>query len=481
MLIDNTMAFQSDVSLSFASNSKKTSIKHNERRTKEDALKLVNKDSHINPDLTDENLVLVSKPIKRVYSEVFGEAVKAYNQKQRRKDRRIKDFYSKVWHSKNLDPQKEFIVQVGRKDEPLSADPKRNRDLQKQILTKYFKAFEQTYPQLHPYSASIHVDEEGAPHLHLCVVPEATGYKRGISKQPSFSKALGLKSVDDFKAFCEDNRKLLLDATNEVLGTDLKRRNVGTHTYQMPDEYRHLMAEANQKKEEAEEVLSDAQEQAKEIISRAETKAKTKSEVNAEVARYRENEMSKVDKEVVAYKQGKLSQVDREVKTYKSKVADEVKTYKVDEKNKADSDLKIYRASVKADIDSEKLDADQKLAEATQKFTEALAKENELNTRERDLADRELMLKNKQEALNEESQNLDDREEKLNRREKYLDHLENALKEKIDAFNEHMTKTFRQLGELTKEKLKKLNVWAHEQEQMQITLDDLNQHKDQQL
>lgn len=480
MIIDNTTAFQRDVSLSFASNSKKTSIKHNER-TAESVKHLENKDHHINPDLTSENVILVSKPIKKVYSEVFGEAVEAYNKKQRRKDRRIKDFYSKVWHSKNLDAQKEFIVQVGRKDEPLSTDPKRNRDLQKQILTKYFKAFEQTYPQLHTYSASIHVDEEGAPHLHLCVVPEATGYKRGISKQPSFSKALGLKSVDDFKTFCDDNRQLLLESTNEILGTKLKRRKVGTHTYQMPDEYRHLMAEANQKKEEAKETLADAQEQAKEIISRAETKAKTKSEVNAEVARYQENEMSKVDKEVVAYKQGKLSQVDREVKTYKSKVADEVKTYKVDEKNKADSDLKIYKTSIKAEIDSEKLDADQKLADANRKFTEALAKETELSTRERELADRELMLKNKQEALNEESQNLDDREEKLNRREKYLDHLENALKEKIDAFNEHMTKTFRQLGELTKEKLKKLNVWAHEQEQMQITLDDLNQHKDQQL
>lgn len=473
------MAFQSDVSLSFASNSKKTSIKHNERRTKEDAMKLVNKDNHINPDLTDENLVLVSKPIKRVYSEVFGEAVKVYNQKQRRKDRRIKDFYSKVWHSKNLDPQKEFIVQVGRKDEPLSTDPKRNRDLQKQILTKYFKAFEQTYPQLHTYSASIHVDEEGAPHLHLCVVPEATGYKRGVAKQPSFSKALGLKSVDDFKAFCEDNRKLLLDATNEVLGTDLKRRNVGTHTYQMPDEYRHLMAEVNEDRQEAKETLADAQEQAKEIISRAETKAKTKSEVNAEVARYRETKMTQVDKEVVAYKQETLSQVDKEVKAYekgkKSKVDNEVETYEKNKKMQVDDRLKAYETGVKAEIDSEKLDTDQKLAEATQKFTEALAKENELNTRERDLADRELMLKNKQEALNEQSQNLDDREEKLNRREKYLDHLENALKEKIDAFNEHMTKTFRQLGKLTKEKLKKLNVWAHEQEQMQITLDDLNQ------
>ncbi|OYS33383.1 plasmid recombination protein, partial [Lactobacillus taiwanensis] len=427
MIIDNTTAFQRDVSLSFASNSKKTSIKHNERKTKEDALHLVNKDNHINPDLTDENLILVSKPIKKVYSEVFGEAVEAYNKKQRRKDRRIKDFYSKVWHSKNLDPQKEFIVQVGKKDEPLSADPKRNRELQRKILSSYFKKFEQTYPQLHTYSAAIHVDEEGAPHLHLCVVPEATGYKRGVSKQPSFSKALGLKSVDDFKAFCEDNRELLLEATNAVLGTDLKRRKVGTHAYRMPDEYRQLMAEADAKKEEADEVLSDAQERANEILSQAETKAKTKSEVNAELAKYRETKMTQVDKEVVAYKQRKLSQVDREVKTYKSKVADEVKTYKADEKNKADSDLKIYRASVKADIDSEKLDIDQKLADANSKMTEALTKENELNTREQGLGDRELTLNNRQETLEETSQNLDDREKKLDQREKDLDERETGL------------------------------------------------------
>ncbi|WP_148138960.1 hypothetical protein, partial [Lactobacillus taiwanensis] len=112
-------------------------------------------------------------------------------------------------------------------------------------------------------------------------MPEATGYKRGVSKQPSGSKVLGLKSVDDLKAFCEDNRELLLEATNAVLGTDLKRRKVGTHAYHMTDEYRQLMAEADAKQEEEDEVVADAKERANENLSQAETTAKQKREVNA--------------------------------------------------------------------------------------------------------------------------------------------------------------------------------------------------------
>lgn len=146
------------MSFSFGSNYKKTSIKHNERKP-EDQKHLKDIGQHIHWDKTKDNLILVSKPIKEVYNDVFQGAVDEYNKKQRRKDRRIKNFYSKMRKDKSYDVQKEFIVQAGKKGQQLSDDPEQNEQLQKDVLKTYLDKFKETYPQLHVYSAVVHVDE----------------------------------------------------------------------------------------------------------------------------------------------------------------------------------------------------------------------------------------------------------------------------------------------------------------------------------
>ena len=91
-----------------------TSIKHNNRS-------LYQKDfdfdkaghKHIKREFTGLNEVLVHEDIRDVYKREFGKAVEEYNSKQKRKDRRIKDYYSKIKNSKKTRTQYEFIVQVG--------------------------------------------------------------------------------------------------------------------------------------------------------------------------------------------------------------------------------------------------------------------------------------------------------------------------------------------------------------------------------
>jgi hypothetical protein len=47
----------------------------------------------------------------------FGEEVERYNATQKRKDRKIDDYFDKVKNDKTLNTQYEFIVQVGTKDD----------------------------------------------------------------------------------------------------------------------------------------------------------------------------------------------------------------------------------------------------------------------------------------------------------------------------------------------------------------------------
>lgn len=56
---------------------------------------------HINTKLTSQNITLVDLNIRQAYQSIFGKAVAEYNNKQRRSDRKIEDYYSYIQKSKN--------------------------------------------------------------------------------------------------------------------------------------------------------------------------------------------------------------------------------------------------------------------------------------------------------------------------------------------------------------------------------------------
>ena len=478
------------MSFSFGSNYKKTSIKHNERKP-EDQKYLKDIGKHIHWDKTKDNLVLVSKPIKEVYRDVFQKSVDEYNAKQRRKDRKIKNFYSKMRKDKSYDVQKEFIIQVGKKGQQLSDNPTENERLQKLALKTYLDKFKDSYPQLHVYSAVIHVDE-ASPHLHLAVVPEATGYKRGVAKKPSFSKALGITSQDDFKSFCEANRNLLQQSVQEVLGVDVKREKVGTHAYLPPQQYRELMAKADDKMQEAQDTLDDAEDKASDIVVKAKAEAekiasdaKTKAEANAEVMRYRASEMSKVDREVESKKSEKLTQVDREVATYKdqekTKVDREVVAYSDKKKKEADADADKIRQNAK-------VDAHLILSDAESKRTDAIARENAVAGREAEISARETtlkfneskytddleLLKKQQQELKKKEQDVENRQQELEKQKKELQAWEDALGKREKKFNEKVLDFWKRIKKWSIKRVKHLGHLADEQMHKEKPMSDID-------
>ncbi|MGI7017269.1 plasmid recombination protein [Campylobacter coli] len=254
-------------SISFKKSTKKTSISHNNRTLDEEQQK--NKyHKHINFDKSNENIYLEQTPIREKYEELFGEEVEKFNAKQKRADRKIDDYYAKVLKDKKLEPQREFIIQVGSIDDyRMTKDDgsptgltleqiERNKQIANDILKSYYKEFQKRNPNLPVYNAVIHNDEV-SPHMHLNVIPVATGYKRGMEKQCSFNKALKQQGIESDK---ENNRALWNNFRNQEVESierlmsehGWERKEVGTnnikdiHEYKAIKEYERVKALANQ-------------------------------------------------------------------------------------------------------------------------------------------------------------------------------------------------------------------------------------------
>ena len=478
MIIDNNTIAKSTVkklSFSFSSNMKNTSIKHNER-TLDDKEDLKDYGHHINWSKTQDNKILVSENIKDVYKEVFQDAVDAYNKKQKRADRKIKNFFSKVKKSKNLDVQKEFVVQVGKMGQQLDSDPKKNEDLQKRVLETYLDKFQQTYPQLHVYSAVIHVDEK-SPHMHLAVVPEASGYKRGVAKQPSFSKAVGIKSIDDFREFCEANRNLLKQSVEQVLGADVQREEVGTHAYLPPQALRDAWAKADAKMEKADDVLDDAKDRASDIVAKAKEEAKkiasdakTKADANREVMQYRVYQLSKVDNAVKAYHEQEKTKVDNALVSYregeKTKVDNALKAYREKEKQKATAEAEKIRQDAT-------VDASLILSDAKRKRADVMDRETKVAGREADVTAREMDLTAKESNYTDSLKELQKRQQELEKKKKELQAWEDALEEREARFSDQVKEFWKRAKSWGKVQLEKLVHKADEESQSEEPTEDL--------
>ena len=199
----------------------KGSVNHNSRKFR--AENVDGKRSHLNIDYCNEN-------IKKVYHELFDEALQMYNEKQTRADRKIENYYEKIRSSKQEKPFHELILQIGDK-ENMGAESE-NGDLAKQILDEYYRGFQERNPQLRVFSAHLHMDE-ATPHLHIDFVPFTISSKRGLDTRVSLKQALaaqGFKGGDRG----DTEWKQWVQSEKEQLAAVMKRRGIewehkGTH------------------------------------------------------------------------------------------------------------------------------------------------------------------------------------------------------------------------------------------------------------
>lgn len=105
----------------------------------------------------DRNVIFLERDIRAVYHELFDDAVEEYNARQKRKDRKIQNYYEKIKSGRQERLFTEAIVQIGNmKDSNCAME---EADLVKGILTEYMQDFEERNPSLKVFNAVLHMDE----------------------------------------------------------------------------------------------------------------------------------------------------------------------------------------------------------------------------------------------------------------------------------------------------------------------------------
>ena len=156
----------------------KGSVNHNSRKFK--AENVDGSRTHLNIDYCNER-------IQTVYHQLFDHALKRYNEKQTRADRRIPNYYEKIRSGNQEKPFHEIILQIGNKED-MSATGE-YAELARTVLDKYYQGFQERNPNLRVFSAHLHMDE-ATPHIHIDFVPFTTRSKRGLDTRVSLKQAL---------------------------------------------------------------------------------------------------------------------------------------------------------------------------------------------------------------------------------------------------------------------------------------------------
>lgn len=140
------------------------------------------------PKRSHLNICYCDRDIREVYHELFDAALERYNAKQTRTDRKIEDYYEKIRFGKQEKPFHEVILQIGNWED--TAVESKEGALAVKALDEYMHTFQTRNPNLHVFSAHLHMDE-ATPHLHIDFVPYVkTDGKRGLDTRVSLKQAL---------------------------------------------------------------------------------------------------------------------------------------------------------------------------------------------------------------------------------------------------------------------------------------------------
>ena len=182
------------------------------------------------PKRTHWNVEYCNEDIKDVYHELFDDALKRYNDKQTRKDRKIDDYYEKIRSGKQEKLFHEVILQIGDKDNMGSETME--GQLAAKILDEYMKGFQERNPTLRVFAAHLHLDE-ATPHLHIDFIPYVTGSKRGLDTRVSLKQALsslgfkgGSRSETELNQWVQSEKEKLAMVMRE---NEIEWDQKGTH------------------------------------------------------------------------------------------------------------------------------------------------------------------------------------------------------------------------------------------------------------
>lgn len=225
-------------------------------------------------DYSANNIVILQgtknlvRDVKAVYHQEFDAALKDYNERQKRADRKIADYFEHV-ANKEQDMAVEIIIQLG--DREYWRENETDRSFMKYIYEDMLDELERLFPDFIVANAVVHLDED-SPHMHVVGVPVAVGYTRGFYKQVSkrsvfTPEKLSVLLQGKLREYADYKVNLLFD---KQIKEKTKGRNhdLSVAEYKVAKEtekYAKVKEQVTDKKREL-EVL---EEQGKEILERA--------------------------------------------------------------------------------------------------------------------------------------------------------------------------------------------------------------------
>lgn len=197
--------------------------------------RLTDKEPHIDADGVYE--IWKDEKVRDAYERIFGDAVREYNARQKREDRKIEDYYSRIQNDEKKHAVYELIVAVGNQDhEP---DPETGRA----ILREFYEEWEKRNPNLDLIGAYYHADEAGVPHIHLDYIPVGEGYTRGLNVQNGLNRALkqqGFESIspkNTAQIQWEKRENLALEKICQEHGLEIVHPEVEGRTHLEKDQF----------------------------------------------------------------------------------------------------------------------------------------------------------------------------------------------------------------------------------------------------
>ena len=204
-------------------NGGKANFAHNRRDSEQ-----IKKEKYTSVDLKKRHITLIDEDIVSAYNKLFGDALEAQNERHKRSrhykriitmeqyieslkiDRAV---YLEKIKEINLDntidekekkkrisrlghrPGKyvyEAVITIGNVDTIPQNENERiewNKKVEA-IYTEMVDRWNEKNPNIHIVGAFIHIDEAGAPHMHLDYIPVAHNQKRGLETAPRLMNAL---------------------------------------------------------------------------------------------------------------------------------------------------------------------------------------------------------------------------------------------------------------------------------------------------
>ena len=222
------------------------------------------------PERTAWNRIYIQESLEEAYEKCFGEALRNYNDAQKRKDRKKDNYLKEIENSGNGEkPFYENVVQIGKMTDTPVVDENGNLTEEAkaaiQVLEQYAKTFHERNPNLYLFNCVMHLDE-ATPHLHIDYIPVAHGYKNGLEtrnsltkafQQMGFAKAVSRKQ-NETVAWQERERAYLAELCAEH-GIEIETLGVKRDNLSLP-EYKAAMQKVETLEEQAVQMVCQNQE-----------------------------------------------------------------------------------------------------------------------------------------------------------------------------------------------------------------------------